>query len=178
MFKITVKNADKVIKMLDEYAEGFEDKRKEFMKKLAYIGFDEATVRLEQAEFAGDKSSAIITSPQWVNDNKLVLSATGNNPTAPIMMFIEFGTGTYFPDDHPKAAEFNAVRGSYGKHKGLNPPWYYIGKPGDYSTVVRTKSTGEEVVRTVGNPANRVMFSASEEIRKQIVDIAKEVFQR
>ena len=87
-------------------------------------------------------------------------------------LFIEFGTGVAFPDDHPEAAENGMIRGGYGKHQGLNPDgWRYRGNPGTHGVVERNGK-----VHTYGNPANMSMYQAMRDVEREFTEIARRVF--
>ena len=98
--------------------------------------------------------------------NTRAINASGES-----ILFIEFGTGVYNPVTHPKADELGMIRGAYGKGYGQNYTWYYRGDPG-----TNGEDLGNGRIRTHGNNANRCMWDASEEMRRRIYDIAKEVF--
>lgn len=46
------------------------------------------------------------------------------------VLFIEFGTGVKYPDNHPEAGKNGFTRGGYGYHLGrLKNGWRYTGNP-------------------------------------------------
>ncbi len=63
------------------------------------------------------------------------------------VLFIEFGAGVTYPDNHPQAAELGMKRGEYGKGHGKQSSWGYYGDPGT-NGVVKTKKDGSTVVIT------------------------------
>ena len=91
------------------------------------------------------------------------------------MLFIEFGTGVIYPDDHPEAAEHGMTRGSYGKGRGKQKAWGYYGDSGTNGEVKINKK-GREVVITHGNPANMPMYETAKELEERLGELAKEVF--
>ena len=80
--------------------------------------------------------------------------------------FIEFGAGVYHNsgEPYPKPRPDGIVGiGQYGKGLGKRQAWGF-------------KDDSGELVITHGNPAAMPMWYASEEMRKNILKIAKEVF--
>jgi cell division septum initiation protein DivIVA len=157
---------------LEEYEKDLQKKVHTLMEKLAEVGIKEATVRFANVIYDGTNDVAVNQSPNWISDTKLVVSATGSSIT-----FIEFGTGVFNTEVHPKAAELGAVRGAYGKGKGKNESWTYYGNEADTAaggTVVRRGD--KTVIRTHGNNPNRSMYDAAKEMREQITKLAEEVF--
>ena len=92
------------------------------------------------------------------------------------MLFIEFGTGVTYPDNHPEAAEHGMRRGEYGAGHGKQSSWGYYGDPGTNGEV-RTKANGKSVVITHGNPANMSMYDTVKQLQQILPRLAKEVFR-
>ena len=90
-------------------------------------------------------------------------------------LFIEFGTGVTYPDDHPEAEELGMKRGEYGQGHGKQHSWGYYGDPGT-NGVLKEKKNGGFVVITHGNPANMPMYETVKELQDRLTEIAKEVF--
>ena len=153
---------------LDKYAEDLEERATALAEELIWIGKDKAEKKLESALYTGTKNVKFLMSTA---DGKTTLYAYG-----PGAAFIEFGTGVDETGDisdwHP-LFHLMPPRGSYGKGKGANPPWYYKGDPGNNGTVTRLGW-----VRAWGDPANRFMYDASALMRKLVVKTAKEVFKK
>lgn len=168
--KVKLGNLNEAIKTLEDYQKSLNAKMKVLMDKLAEVGFDIADIRFRQAQYDGT-NDVVVQSPQWVKDNKIVLSAKGNAVT-----FIEFGSGIRYTEIHPLALKQGAVRGAYGKGKGKNKSWTYYGKPGTNGKIVRISSKGV-VIRTEGNPPARAMYEAVKTMREKILEIAKEAFK-
>lgn len=91
------------------------------------------------------------------------------------VLFIEFGTGVTYPDDHPEAGELGMKRGEYGQGHGKQQSWGYYGEPGT-NGVLKEKKNGGFVVITHGNPANMPMYETVKELQDRLTEIAKEVF--
>lgn len=170
MITINIKNIDKVIKQLENYQKSLEDKQKQLLERLAEIGIEVATTRFGSAQYDGINDVVVDSEPTWIDDTKLAIVARGNAIT-----FIEFGTGVHYTEQHPKAEELGAVRGTYGQGKGSRDSWTYYGETGTAGQIVRESEKGA-VVRTQGNPPNRAMYDAGKEMRQRIIEIAKEVF--
>jgi hypothetical protein len=168
--KVSLGNIDGAIKAIEQYERSLEKKKKVFMERLASIGVDTARATFKTAKYDGD-NDVIVTEPTWINDNKLTFSASGKS-----VLFIEFGTGVHYSSEsHPKEAEFGFSRGTYGHGLGKLDSWRYEGNPGTNGEII-TEGKHKGEIKTHGNPANRCMYEAGKDMRKQIKEIAKEVF--
>lgn len=168
--KVKLGNLDEAVNALEDYQKSLNVKAKVLIEKLAEVGFDVADIRFKQAQYDG-VNDVVVQSPQWVEDNKIVLLAKGNAVT-----FIEFGAGVRYTEVHPLALEKGAIRGAYGKGKGKNKSWTYYGEPGTNGKIVRVSDKGM-IIRTEGNPPARAMYEAVKTMREKILEIAKEVFK-
>lgn len=169
---ITVKfnNLKKAIDKLTHYIKTFEDRQEEYLERLGQIGIDTATVRFRTAQYDGVNDVKVWDSPIWVDDNKIAILATGQT-----VAFIEFGTGVFYPEQHPKAEEVGAVRGSYGQGKGRQTSWGYYGEPGTHGRFYANRPKGKLII-THGNPPARALYDAGKEMRQKALEIAREVF--
>lgn len=86
-------------------------------------------------------------------------------------LFIEFGTGVYHNRGENYGRDLGYGYGTYGP-KGLQLGWGYFGEPG--TNGIQRKSG---VVLTRGNPANRCMYNAIRDVKKEVPKIAREVFK-
>lgn len=168
--EIQVTGLDRLINKLKAYQKSLEEKQHRLLEELVRVGIDVASAKFQTAQYDGDNDVIVNRQPEWVGDNKLFLTATGNAIT-----FIEFGTGIHYAEQHPKAATLGAIRGAYGQGKGSRDSWGYYGTPGTDGRVVKETEKGT-VVLTHGNPPARAMYDSAKEMRNQVVNIAKEVF--
>ena len=146
------------ISELKTFRSSLEPKRKKLLEELANIGLKEASVRFTTAMYDG------------VNDSHVTLKAIENGYTilaeGHAVAFIEFGSGVYhnpvepYPNPRPEGV---VGIGEYGKGYGKRQAWGY-------------KDDSGELVITHGNPAAMPLWYASEEMRSNILKIAKEVF--
>lgn len=161
MIKIT-SNVDKVLKQVRQYRDELQNKMRLFLEKLGEIGVNTAEVKFATAQYDGDNNVEVLPLT-WLDENKLVVSATGNAVT-----FIEFGSGV-MADSTDYAMQFGYGPGSWsdnealgGKHHWQDPKgWYY--EHDKYST---------------GNPPARAMYDAGKEMRNRIAEIAREVWKK
>ena len=149
-----------------------ERKLRTLCEKLAEIGVGEMNVRYQTAIYDGTPDIQI-GMPVWVDDYVLEIPVTGST-----VAFIEFGTGVYYPDDHPAASTVTppAIRGEYGSGRGKGRIWKYYGDPGTFGWYYSDAERAKGLVTTRGNPANAVMYDAAKEMRNRISDIARSVF--
>ena len=170
--KIEVTGTDRLIKKLEAYKKSIEDKQHELLDELAKIGINTADAEFKTAQYDGDNDVVVNNVPAWISDNQLAITATGQSIT-----FIEFGSGVYYSEQHPKASEFGYERGAYGQGKGSQNTWGYYGVPGTNGEIIRSNEKGDLVI-THGNPPARVMYDAGKEMRSVMVDIARKVWAK
>lgn len=163
-----VSSIEKAIKETKKQKEIIREKCGIFAKKLAEAGYEAAKINFSYAEYDGTNDVSV--SVKRRGDYTYAVVATGKT-----VLFIEFGSGISFPDDHPKASELGFKHGDYGQKKGRNPSWAYYGEPGTNGSIIKETEKGT-LVRTKGNPANMSLFKSINEIEKMISKIAKEVF--
>lgn len=153
---------DNAIKEVKAFQKWIEDKTKELLRRLAERGRDIADFKFSWAAYDGTNDVSCRIEER--GEKAVAVLAVGN-----AVLFIEFGTGILYPDDHP---ENRYARGGYGKHQGLNPDgWRYRGDPGTNGVVEKNGK-----VHTYGNPANMSMYQAIRDVEREFVEIAKEVF--
>lgn len=170
--EIKVTGVERLINKLRTYQKSLEEKQHRLLEGLVKLGIDVASVKFQTAQYDGENDVIVNRQPEWVGDNKLFLTATGNAVT-----FVEFGTGIHYAEQHPNAAAFGAIRGAYGQGKGSRDSWGYYGTPGTNGRVIKENDKGT-VVLTHGNPPARAMYDSVKEMRNQIANIAREVFSR
>lgn len=171
------RSIENAIKEVKAYKKWLTDKANELVNELAKQGLEIAQAGFKKAVYDGmnDVSVSIDTK-----DGITALVAVGNS-----VLFIEFGTGITYPDDHPEKPEGISARGTYGQGKGKQRTWGYYGEEkgtnGKFATV-KLKS-GEvvekipHVVLTHGNPANMTMYNTAKDLRDLVETTAKRVFK-
>ena len=163
------RSIDRAIKELNDYKKWLLDKTKEFVKALADEGVEIANTKFAKAVYDG--TNDVSCSVEERGDGKVAVVAVGG-----ATLFIEFGTGVKYPDNHPEAGEHGMVRGGYGYHLGrLENGWRYTGNPGSNGEVITEgKHAGE--VHTYGNPANMCMYLTVRELQDKFEEIARRVY--
>lgn len=167
--QLNERSIDQAIKELNNYKKWLTDKTKEFLKALADEGVEIASVKFGQAVYDG--TNDVTCSMQDRGANKVAVMAIGG-----ATLFIEFGTGVKYPDNHPEAGENGMVRGQYGYKLGrLEKGWRYSGDPGSNGEVITEgKYAGE--IHTYGNPANMSMYLTVRELENKFAEIARRVY--
>lgn len=160
---------DRAIKELDNYKKWLVDKTKEFLKALADEGVQIASAKFAKAVYDG--TNDVSCSVEERGENKIAVVAVGS-----ATLFIEFGTGVKYPDNHPEAAEYGMIRGGYGYRLGrLEKGWRYTGDPGSNGEVI-TEGKHAGQVHTYGNPANMCMYQTVRELQEKFEEIARRVY--
>lgn len=159
---------DSLIRKAENFGNWQFDRAVVFADRLAQEGMEIASVKFLQAVYDGTNDVSVTVEPRGNNVRAVV--ATGG-----ATLFIEFGTGVTYPDDHPEAGELGMKRGEYGQGHGKQHSWGYYGDPGT-NGVLKEKKNGGFVVITHGNPANMPMYETVKELQDRLTEIAKEVF--
>lgn len=159
---------DSLIRKIEDLGNWQSDRAIVFADRLAQEGMEIASVKFSQAVYDGANDVSVTVKPRGNNIRAVV--ATGG-----ATLFIEFGTGVTYPDDHPEAGELGMKRGEYGQGHGKQHSWGYYGDPGT-NGVLKEKKNGGFVVITHGNPANMPMYETVKELQDRLTEIAKEVF--
>ena len=154
--QLSEQSIDDAINQLQAYKRTLALRGDLIVKRLALLGFQVATVRFQTAAFEPD-SHDFELDVQSTKTGGWQIIANGKD-----VCFIEFGAGVYYngADRYPGQRPPGVVGiGEYGKGKGSNDYWFY--SPGGY---------------THGTPANAPMFYTAQEMRQNIMRIAREVF--
>lgn len=159
---------DGLIRKIEDLGNWQSDRTIVFADRLAQEGMEIASIKFSQAVYDGTNDVSVTVEPRGNNVRAVV--ATGG-----ATLFIEFGTGVTYPDDHPEAGELGMKRGEYGQGHGKQHSWGYYGDPGT-NGVLKEKKNGGFVVITHGNPANMPMYETVKELQDRLTEIAKEVF--
>jgi len=157
--RLDEKSINHAIAKLKDYKKDLERKRRLLIEKLALVGANEASVRFTTAIYDGVNDVAV--NLRRIKDGWAIV-AKGQ-----AVCFIEFGSGVYHnpvePYPLPRLEGVVGI-GEYGKGRGSRPIWVYYDE------------TGKKVF-TRGNPASLGMWYATEEMRRSILDVAREVFK-
>ena len=155
---LSTESIDNAIKELTAYRDSIDRKKNMLLERLGEIGIKEASVRFTTAMYDGDNDSNVTLE---ANSNGYVILAEGN-----AVAFIEFGAGVYHnpgePYPNPRPDGIVGI-GEYGYGRGKRKAWGY-------------RDNGGDIKITHGNPAAMPLWYASEEMRKNILTIAREVF--
>ena len=166
---LTEQSINRAIEEVKRYKQWLLDKTEEFLKALGDEGLQISSAKFADAVYDG--TNDVTCQVKRRGKNKLAIVAVGG-----ATLFIEFGTGVKYPDNHPEAAENGMVRGQYGYKLGrLEQGWRYAGDPGSNGEVITEgKHAGE--VHTYGNPANMCMYLTVKELEHKFKEIARRVY--
>lgn len=149
---------DAAIKQLEDYGKDLDRKAQELCKRLADMGAMYAEWNFSGVLYAGDIDYKITVDR--VDANTYVIKADGET-----VLLMEFGAGVKHGYGHPQAAEFGMGPGTYPNGKGHwdDPKGWWFGEKGNWT-------------HTYGNAPGMPMYNAAKDLRKEILDIAREVF--
>lgn len=162
------RDIDRLLREVEDWKNWLQERTSIFLDRVAQEGMEIASAKFEQAVYDGTNDVSVTVEPRGSEVRAVV--ATGG-----ATLFIEFGTGVTYPDDHPGAGELGMKRGEYGQGHGKQQSWGYYGEPGT-NGLLKEKKNGGFVVITHGNPANMPMYETVKELQDRLTDIAKEVF--
>lgn len=165
---LSQRGIDTLIREIESYTVWLKERSQVLLDRLAQAGFEVASARFAKAAYDGTNDASV--SLETRSEGARAVVAVGAS-----VLFIEFGTGVTYPDNHPQAAELGMKRGEYGKGHGKQSSWGYYGDPGT-NGVVKMKKDGSTVVITHGNPANMPMYETVKELEAMLPDLVKEVF--
>ena len=165
---LSQRGIDTLLREIESYTVWLKERSQVLLDRLAQAGFEVASTRFAKAAYDGTNDASV--SLETRSEGVRAVVAVGAS-----VLFIEFGTGVTYPDNHPQAAELGMKRGEYGKGHGKQSSWGYYGDPGT-NGVVKMKKDGSTVVITHGNPANMPMYETVKELEAMLPDLVKEVF--
>ena len=165
---LSQRGIDTLLREIESYTVWLKERSQVLLDRLAQAGVEVASARFAKAAYDGTNDASV--SLETRGDGVRAVVAVGAS-----VLFIEFGTGVTYPDNHPQAAELGMKRGEYGKGHGKQSSWGYYGDPGT-NGVVKMKKDGSTVVITHGNPANMPMYETVKELEAMLPDLVKEVF--
>ena len=165
---LSQRGIDTLLREIESYTVWLRERSRVLLDRLAQAGFEVASARFAKAAYDGTNDASV--SLEMRSEGVRAVVAVGAS-----VLFIEFGTGVTYPDNHPQAAELGMKRGEYGQGHGKQSSWGYYGDPGT-NGVVKTKKDGSTVVITHGNPANMPMYETVKELEAMLPDLVKEVF--
>ena len=157
-----------LLREIESYTVWLKERSQVLLDRLAQAGFEVASARFAKAAYDGTNDASV--SMETRSEGVRAVVAVGAS-----VLFIEFGTGVTYPDNHPQAAELGMKRGEYGQGHGKQSSWGYYGDPGT-NGVVKMKKNGSTVVITHGNPANMPMYETVKELEAMLPELVKEVF--
>lgn len=165
---LSQRGIDTLLREIESYTVWLKERSQVLLDRLAQAGFEVASARFAKAVYDGTNDASV--SLETRSEGVRAVVAVGAS-----VLFIEFGTGVTYPDNHPQAAELGMKRGEYGKGHGKQSSWGYYGDPGT-NGVVKMKKDGSTVVITHGNPANMPMYETVKELEAMLPELVKEVF--
>ena len=165
---LSQRGIDTLLREIESYTVWLKERSQILLDRLAQAGFEVASARFAKAAYDGTNDASV--SLETRSEGVRAVVAVGAS-----VLFIEFGTGVTYPDNHPQAAELGMKRGEYGQGHGKQSSWGYYGDPGT-NGVVKMKKDGSTVVITHGNPANMPMYETVKELEAMLPELVKEVF--
>lgn len=157
--ELSVASIDAAIKQIEQYKNDLNRKAQELCKRLADMGALYAEWNFDGVLYAGDIDYNV--SVEQRDANTYVIKANGET-----VMFMEFGAGVRHGYGHPQAAEFGMGPGTYPNGKGHwdDPNGWWFGEKGNWT-------------HTYGNAPGMPMYNAAKDLRKEILEVAREVFK-
>jgi len=167
VLNLNARSINSAIREVERYRTGLEAKSQELSKRLAAMleaesssGFASATADT----WYGGSRTANVSVTVSSEGNVSIVEASGEDA-----FWAEFGAGIYYngPEPYPsppgRPAGVAAI-GTFGKGKGKQASWGFIGDDGRLHI-------------THGNPASMPMYTAFQKTIQEVVRVAQEVFR-
>jgi len=151
-------SVSKALAELQGYQLWLREKAQKLAFELTARGLDDAAIHFESAYYKGPRDDVVYDAEDRGNG---VYAIIVDGVTAVI---IEFGAGVTRGYGHPQADEFGFGPGTFpGQTHAMDPNGWYLPK---------SKGGGH----TDGNPPSRAMYNAANTLRRELANIAREVF--
>jgi len=161
---LSVSSIEEAIREIEEYKNSLVYKTAKFVERLADIGIPVIDANMYTEGDSNPEHNVYVRMRSFGAYSEAVLVLQGKD-----ILFIEFGAGVHYNgavgmSPHPKGQDMEYTIGSYGQGKGANDSWVYFSEDeGRFKTSHGTK-------------ASMPMYKAGVEIRRQVLQIAREVF--
>ncbi len=172
--KISLSEAsiDAAIKQLEQYQTKVANAGAKIAERLANIGYEVAWGIMAENIYSGETISSLQVYQE--SENKFILRAG-----SVALLFFEFGAGVTFGDGHenPQVNGTNMGPGTYPGQTHANDPkgWWF--PTDDANLAIRTDKDGQMWGHSYGNPPHMPFYRASQKIRAEVLNVAREVFQ-
>lgn len=175
---LSQKSINNAIKKLEEYKDSLSYKCEEFVRQLAEVGIPIIDNRMNKARFTvadtSEDGTPVYKGANTTHYTNIRINSYGDYSEAILsvqgedLLFIEFGAGVYYngqagSSPHPYGEKLGYRIGYYGEGHGKQKIWGYYDDSG-------------VLVLTHGVKATMPVYSAWQEIYKQIGTIARKVF--
>ena len=132
---------ERLIQEVENRKTWLRDRATVFLERLVAMGVGIASACFDDAAYDG--TNDVVVSAEYRGENARAIVAVGK-----AVLFIEFGTGVTYPDNHPEARDRNMKRGEYGQGHGKQQSWGYYGEPGTNGVLKEKKNGGFVVTAT------------------------------
>lgn len=151
---------DRAIKQLEDYRDSLQQKGNEICQRLANVAELRASVAYDATMYDGFPKDYEV-HVETIN-NGFAVVASGET-----VLILEFGAGVTYGYGHPLAGQFGMGPGTYPDGKGHwdNPHGWWI-----------PKSAGGG--HTYGNAPSMAMYWSAQEARREVEQVAREVFRK
>lgn len=166
-FGLSTTEINRAIREVEKFKKEFEKKVETYRKRIA-----EAIAANAEINFASSSMDDVIKG----NTRKpnVTVSVSERGDIAVVVadgedaVWVEFGAGVYHngspgSSPHPNGSELGFTIGSYGKGYGKANAWGYY-------------DSDDRLIITRGTPASMPMYNAAQQVSKEAISIAKEVF--
>lgn len=155
-------SVDKAIKELEAYEEHVKERCTAFGQALKQFGLTKLKIQILPHIDSGETLGSITAIDESTTDTVRFRLCV----TSEAILFLEFGAGIkYSSDPHPQAGDFGYGAGTYPGEGHWDDPngWWY-------------QDDDEKWHHTYGQPASKPVYITAQQMREQIVTLAKQVF--
>lgn len=160
---------DAAARQLEAYANKLPDIAERIAKGLADKGYQVAYSILAGHVFDGETISSLMVTNE--GNGQFLLSASSR-----AILFLEFGAGMRYAAPHPWASEQGMGAGTYPGQTHADDPngWWF--PTDDPRLIVRRGADGQGWGHSYGMPPYMPFYRSSEEMRRDILEVARSVF--
>lgn len=158
---------DRAIRQVEDYGRRVERAAGYITEGLAQIGYEVAASIMAGHVWSGETIESLTV--EEVEENKYILYAEST-----AILFFEFGAGVRYGGGHPWDGELGMGPGTYPgqKHAFDEGGWWF--PTDDPRLILRTDKSGQGWGHSYGNPPHMPFYTASVNMRNDILRLAKE----
>ena len=103
MVPLSGRGIERLMREVEDWKNWLQERTTVFLDRMAQEGMEVTSAKFSQAVYDG--TNDVVVSAEYRGENARAIVAVGK-----AVLFIEFGTGVTYPDNHPEAGELGMKR--------------------------------------------------------------------